>query len=125
MQHGQQQLLVLRCLRLDFLGRLRVGDIGHFHPERRTGPGCSRPDLRPALTAHHSGSAAAGDAADLQDLGDHTVRRVAVLQPRGDEQLTGIAGLRSVDGSLGGVVQRDRHDHSGQHDGVGNKQHRH
>lgn len=125
LQHGQQQLLVLRGQRLDLVGDRGVGHRGRLHPQRRAGPGRAGPDLGPALAAHHRGGAAPGDAPDLHDLGDHTVRRVAVLEPGGDQQLTGFARLSGVDRRAGRVVQRDRHHHPGQHDGVGDEQHRH
>ena len=87
LQHRQQQLLVLRGQRLDLVGQLGVGDLGHLDPQRRTRPGGPGADVRPALTAHDGGGAAAGDPSDLQNLRHHTVGRVAVLEPGGNQQL--------------------------------------
>ena len=64
------------------------------------------------------------EAADALDGRDHAVRRVAVLEPRGEQQLAVAAGAGRVDRGLGGLVERDRHDHAGQDDQVGQEQHR-
>ena len=52
----------------------------------------------------------------------HAVGRVAVGEPRGEQQLARRAGLGGVDDGLGRVVELDRHDHAGQHDEVGHGQ---
>ena len=78
-----------------------------------------------SLTADDGSGAAAGHAADLHDRRDHAVGGVAVVEPRRDQQLAGLAGLGGVDCSAGGVVEFDRHHHSGQHDRLAHEQHRH
>ena len=80
------------------------------------GPARSGADVGPALAAHDGGGAAAGHASDLQNRRDHAVGRVPVFEPGCDQQLPRFTGLSSVDRRASGVVERDRHHHSGQHD---------
>jgi hypothetical protein len=81
--------------------------------------------VRAPLTAHDGGRAATGNTPDLDDRGDDAVRRVAVVETWGDEQLARqrvvprvaallpAGTLGSVDCRTGRVVEFDRHHHSG------------
>ena len=61
-------------------------------------------------------------AAGALDGGEDAVRRVAVVEPRRDEQGAVTAGAGGVDRGAGGVVQLDRHHHAGQDDEVGDEE---
>ena len=121
LQHGDDQALVL-------LGQLAgtVGDVVldrlDLDPQRRAGAGHAAADPAAPLGLEHGGRGSAAEPADLLDGRDHAVRRVAVLEPRGDEQPAVAAGAGRVDGGLGGLVELDRHDHARQHDDVGDEQ---
>ena len=113
---GELAHLVGDSLVLDRLG---------LDPQRGAGPGDAGPDGRPVAGLQHRGGAAAGEAADLLDGRDHAVRRVAVLQTRGDQHPPAVGPvsvtrgqLRRVDGGPGRLVQLDRHHHARQHDHV-------
>ena len=121
LEHGDDQPLVL-------LGELAgpVGDVLvdrlDLDPQRRTRPGHAAADPAAALGLEHGCGAAAAEAADLLDGGDHAVRRVAVLEPRGHEEPAIAARAGGVDGGPGGLVELDRHHHARQHDEVGDEQ---
>ena len=124
LQHGDDQPLVL-------LGEL-AGVVGRRSPRparprptaRRRGR-CTPLPMRARRPARSTAAgAAAAQPADLLDGRHHAVRRVAVLEPGREQQLAVAAGAGGVDRGLGGLVERDRHDHAGQHHDVGEEQHR-
>ena len=82
-------------------------------PEGRAGARHAAADAAALLGLQHRGRGPAAEPADPLDAGDDAVRRVAVLEPRGDEQPAVAAGARGVDRGLGGLVELDRHDHPG------------
>ncbi len=91
-------------------------------PQGRAGTGDAAADAGALLGLEHGGRGSPAEPADALDGGDDAVRRVAVLEPRGDQQPAVAAGAGGVDGGLGGLVERDRHDHPGQHDEVGDEE---
>ena len=91
-------------------------------PQRRAGAGDAAADAGALLGLEHRGRAAAAEPADPLDGGDHAVRRVAVLEPRRDQEPAVAAGAGRVDRGLGGLVELDRDDHARQHDEVGDEQ---
>ena len=92
-------------------------------PQRRAGAGDTAADPAAALGLQHGRRAAAPEPADLLDGRDHAVRRVAVLEPRGDAAARpSLLGAGGVDGGLGRLVELDRDHHAGQHDEVGHEQ---
>ena len=139
LQGGDHQRLVLgregaRTLR----DRLVVDQLG-LHPEGGAGTGHAGADARAPAGSQHRGGGAAGHPPDLLDGGHDAVRGVAVGKPRRDQQFAerfaGAGGIargrtvtgrnpRGVDGGLCGFVQLDRNDHAGEHDRVGEGQHR-
>ncbi len=107
------------------LGRVRVVDRGGLDPQRSAGTADPGADLGAGDGTEHCGRSTTGQPPDLLDLGDRAVDGIAVRQARGEQQLTlGAAVAGRIDDRLRGVVQFDRHDHAGQHDDVGERQHR-
>ena len=136
LQVGDDQRLVLGGELLGAVGgRLVVDEFG-LHPERGTRAGHPGADPGAAAGAEHGGGCAAGEPADLLDGGDDAEGGIAILQTGGEQHLAdavgvggrpsasaGMRGLRGVDGGLRGLVELDRHDHPGQHDDVGQREH--
>ena len=118
LQHRQNELLVLAGQGPHLVGDLGVGDLGGLDPQRSAVAGCPGPDLRTLLTLDDGGETAARDAPDLNDRRDDPVRGVPVVQTWGDQQFSGLARPRSIDGGLSCIVEPDRHDHAGQDDDV-------
>jgi hypothetical protein len=123
LEHGDDEPLVL-------LGEL-AGVVAHrllhgldLHPQGRARSGDAAADPRAAAGAQHGARASAHQPADPLDRGHDAVRRVTVLETRGEQQLTVRAGTGGVDGGLGGLVERDRDDHAGQDHEVRKEQHR-
>ena len=116
LQVGDEQRAVLARQR----GRLLVGhgdlDRLDLHPERAALAAVALTEARARLSAHDDGGLARGCAAPLDDRRDDGVGRVAILEPRRDEQ--GVVGLGNgrVDRGLAVVVEFDRDDHAGQDD---------
>ena len=101
-------------------GSTSAHEVG-LDPQRRTGTGHAAADPGPATGAQHGGRCTAGEAAHLLDRGDHAVGRITVAESRREQQITFAAAAGGVDGGLGGLVELDRHDHSGQYDEIGNE----
>ena len=66
-------------------------------PQRRAGAGHAGADPGAVAGAQHRGRRAAGQPADLLDRGDDAVGRVAVGEPRGQQQPLVGTGLGGVD----------------------------
>ena len=114
LQHREHDLLVLGGELAGALGDGGLLDEVDLDPQRRPGPGGPGADVRALLAAQHRDVLGLpGHAPDLHDRRDDTVRRVAIVEPRGDEELAALARAAGVNGGLGGVVERDGHDHAG------------
>ena len=124
LQDRHHQPLVLGRQFARLLGRLGILDRGRLDPQRGAGSADAGADTGTRVGAQDGRRRAAGEPAELLDLGHRSVGGVAVGKPRCDQQLPVRAGLRRVDDGLGGVVQLDRDDHARQHHGVGQRQDR-
>ena len=124
LQDRDDDLLVVVGQVADGVGDRLVLDGLGLDPQRGAGSGDAGADPGAAAGAQHGGLFAAGQPADLLDLGDDAVDRVAVGQPRGQQQLAVRAGAGGVDDGAGVAVELDRHDHAGQHHQVGQRQDR-
>ena len=119
LEHGDDELLVLRGELDGPLGHGWLVHVLDLDPQGRTGTGDAAADAGPPTGAQHSRGLAATEPADLLDGRHHAVRRVAVLEPGGDQELVVGAGRSGVNRCLGRLVELDRHDHARQqHDVV-------
>ena len=126
LEDGDDQLLVLLGQLADALGRRGSSSTGlDLDPQGGAGAGHAAADAGAAAGAQDGRGRAAAEAADLLDVATHAVRRVAVLEPRRDQQPSpSLRCAGGVDRGLRGLVELDRDDHAGQQHDVGEEQHR-
>ena len=106
LQDGDDEPLVLLGELAGAVGDVLVDGLG-LDPQRRAGAGDAAADAGARARPSTAAGAPPLKPADLLDGGDHAVRRVAVLEPRGDQQPAVAAGAGRVDGGLGGLVELD------------------
>jgi hypothetical protein len=121
LEHGDDKPLVLLRELAGAVGDVVVGGL-NLDPEGRAGAVDAAADAAALLGLEHRGGTAAAEAADALDAGDHAVRRVAILEPGGDQDAAVAAGAGRVDRSPGGLVELERHHHARKHDEVGDEQ---
>ena len=124
LEHGHDEPLVLLRELAGVLGDVLVllGDDVDLDPQRRAGAGDAAADAAALLGLEDGRGGSPAEPADPLDAGDDAVRRVAVLEPGGDQQPAVAAGAGRVDGGLRGLVELDGHDHARQHDEVGDEE---
>ena len=121
LEHGDDQGLVLVGELVGTLGDVVVDRLD-LDPQGRSGPGDTGADPAAALGLQDGRGATPAETAEPLDGGNHAVRRVAILEPGGDEEPAIAARAGRVDGGPGRLVELDRHDHAGQHDEVGHEE---